>query len=582
MGSARVLFCTAAGKGYGMGHLRRCLAVAHEGKDSFRSTLCLLRGERQALERVELPPELEFSAYPEGAGYVDLVVSDLRDTNRSEMRRLVSIAPVVAIDDAGEGSRLAAVCVYPLPLIEDLPGNYAGPSYMVLSSRIRKFFPLVSEKKEGVLVSFGGSDPEGLTPMVAGMLNRMGIRPTVVRGPLFPSDLAGIDAEIVDGGADILDLINRAEVLISSFGITAYEAFYLGTPVVLFNRSRYHEELAQRSFALSLGFKGGIDPDDLEVELKVTLEDKKKLRDRALLNRSVVDGNGASRIVSVINEALKGKRKDCLFSHKRYRAVKRCEEYSLMRCSRCGDLFLYELRDKGGIYDKKDYFLDDYERQYGRSYIEDRENIALRGLDRIKTIEEIAGGRGRILDVGCALGFFLDLARSRGWEVQGIEISDFAGRWAKKNLSLNVLTGSFLDMDLEPESYDAVSFLFVAEHLGDMDSVARKAYAILKKGGILCIALPNRGGISFRINRKEYIDRHPRDHYIDTTVRNLRRFLRGYGFKQKRVRITGIHPERFFRAVGDEGRRSCPARIYRGAAKIFSLGDTFEFYAVKE
>jgi spore coat polysaccharide biosynthesis predicted glycosyltransferase SpsG/SAM-dependent methyltransferase len=578
MGSARVLFCTAAGEGYGMGHLRRCLAVAHEGKDSFRSTLCLLRGERQALERVELPPELESSAYPEGAGHVDLVVSDLRDTNRSEMRRLVRIAPVFAIDDAGEGSRLAAVCVYPLPLIEDLPGNYTGQSYMVLPSRIRKLSPLVSEKKQGVLVSFGGSDPEGLTPIVAGMLNRMGIRPIVVRGPLFSSDLSGIDAEIVDGGADILDLINGAEVLISSFGITAYEAFYLGTPVVLFNRSRYHEELAQRSFALSLGFKGGIDLDDLEVELKVTLEDKKKLRERALLNRSVVDGNGASRIVSIINEAVKGKRKDCLFSHKRYRAVKRCEEYSIFRCSRCGDLFLYELRDKGEIYDKKDYFLDDYERQYGKSYIEDRENIVLLGLDRIKTIEKIAGGRGRILDVGCALGFFLDLARSRGWEVQGIEISDFAGRWAKKNLSLDVFTGSFLDMDLEPESYDAVSFLFVAEHLGDMDSVARKTYAILKKGGIICIALPNRGGISYRINRKEYIDRHPRDHYIDTTVRNLRRFLRGYGFKQKRVRITGIHPERFFRAVG----KSCSDRIYRGAAKIFSLGDTFEFYAVKE
>ena len=150
MGSARVLFCTAAGERYGMGHLRRCLAVAYEGKDSFRSSFCLLRGERQSLERVEYPPELEFSTYPEGAGHVDLVVSDLRDTNRREMRRLSRIAPVVAIDDAGEGSRLAAVCVYTLPLIEDLPGNYEGPSYMVLSTRIRELSPLVWEKKEGI------------------------------------------------------------------------------------------------------------------------------------------------------------------------------------------------------------------------------------------------------------------------------------------------------------------------------------------------------------------------------------------------------------------------------------------------
>jgi len=184
--------------------------------------------------------------------------------------------------------------------------------------------------------------------------------------------------------------------------------------------------------------------------------------------------------------------------------------------------------------------------------------------------------------VGCALGFFLDLARERGWETLGVEVSEFASEWARKNLSLDVRTGAFLEIDLPTDSYDVVSFLFVAEHLPDMEAAARKAYAILKKGGILCVALPNRGGVSYRTAKRAYITDHPRDHYFDTTVRNLRKFLRGYGFRKERVRATGIHSQRFYRAVGIAPNMPWLDRIYGAAAKIFSLGDTFEFYAVKE
>lgn len=581
MGATRVLFCTAAGKGYGMGHLRRCLAIVEEGDDLLCPTLCILRGDRRACEKVLLPEGLQLVERPEDADDIDLVVSDLRDTSKGEMARLVRIAPVAAVDDTGTGRQLAAVCIHTLPLLRNLAVNCSGPSYMVLSPRIKEVSPISQSEKNGVLVSFGGSDAEGLTTTVAKRLNRMGIRPMVIRGPFFSCDMKDIDAEVVEGGIDILDSINIAEVLISSFGITMYEAFYLGTPVLLINRSKYHEELARKTPAIVLGYEGGMDFDDMTAALKQKLDDREGLLKSARQNRSFVDGNGASRIVSVILQTAGGRRKDCLFSHGRYRAVKRCEGYSLLRCRRCGDLFLHEIRDKGGIYDNEQYFLEDYEQQYGRSYIEDRENIVAQGIERLKIIEEIAGFRGRILDVGCALGFFLDLARSRGWEAEGIEISGFASKWAEENLSLDIITGSFLDLELSPDSYDAVSLLFVAEHLYDMEAVARKTYAILKKGGILFLAMPNRGGISFRINRKGYIDHHPRDHYIDTNLKNLTNFLSAYGFKRKRVRITGIHPERFFESVGLEKRGPGLNRLYIKLAKILSLGDTFEFYAVK-
>lgn len=582
MDKVRVLFCTAAGSDYGMGHLRRCLALCEEGSDSLESSLCLLRGTGALLKGMDLG-RTRLLHRPEDAGRVDVVVTDLKSSKPGEMGRLSRLAPVVAIDDSGRGSASAAVCIYSLPLPEPFLGNLNGPDYLVLSPRIRGMIPVPFEQKKGVLVSFGGSDPEGCTRTVTRLLNRMGIRPVVVKGPFSSVDVGGLDAEVVGGvGAetDLLELINRSRVLISSFGITMYESFCLGTPVLLFNRSKYHQTLSEAEQARSIGYIGG--PDEPGKNLEDILRDERTLVGDIEKNRLRVDGLGASRVVSVILGAARGGRKDCLFSHKRYSAVKRGEDFSLLRCRRCRDLFLFEIREKGGIYADKDYFLSGYKRQYGRTYIEDRDNIVSLGAERIGIIEAIAAKKGRILDVGCALGFFLDLARARGWHATGVEVSEFAGEWARRNLSLDVRTGSFLEIDLPAAGYDAVSFLFVAEHLADMESVARKAYAILKKGGILCLAMPNRGGISYRTAKRSYVADHPRDHYFDTTVRNLRRFLRGYGFRKERVRITGIHPHRFYRAVGIVPGIPWLDRMYVAAAKIFSLGDTFEFYAVKE
>ncbi|MBN2322601.1 MAG: methyltransferase domain-containing protein [Spirochaetes bacterium] len=579
MDKARVLFCTAAGGGYGMGHLRRCLALCEEGAGRFQPSLCLLRGSISLLTGIDLAGARPVRR-PADAGSVDVVVTDLRRSRPHEMRRLSRLAPVVALDDAGRGSESAAVCVYSLPLARPLSGNLYGPEYLVFSPRILSLEPVPFERKKGVLVSFGGSDPEGCTRIVTVILNGMGIRPVVVKGPFSSPDVEDLDVETVGTDTNLLKLINESRVLITSFGMTMYEACYLGTPVLLFNRSAYHQMLSKKADATSIGFVGG--PDEIRSRLEAVLGDERALVRTLENNRLKADGLGASRVVSIILGAARGVRKDCLFSHRRYAAVRRENDYTLHRCRRCGDLFLFEIRDKGRIYDDKDYFLSDYERQYGRSYIEDRDNIVSIGAERIGIIEEIAVKKGRILDVGCALGFFLDLARARGWETVGVEISKFASEWARKNLSLDVRTGSFLETDLPSASFDAVSFLFVAEHAPDTEAVVRKAYAILKKGGILCVALPNRGGVSYRTAKRTYIADHPRDHYIDTTVRNLGRFLRGYGFRKKRARVTGIHPTRFYRAVGIEHGIPRLDRIYTAAAKIFSLGDTFEFYAVKE
>ena len=122
---------------------------------------------------------------------------------------------------------------------------------------------------------------------------------------------------------------------------------------------------------------------------------------------------------------------------------------------------------------------------------------------------------------------------------------------------------------------------YVLEHFKNPLKAIRKVYNLLKPGGVLAIAIPSRGGVLYRTNRREYLDRHPDDHYFDTTPGNLKRFLTGLGFRVVRIKPTGIHPERFFSLFGLKKVPGILRIFYLAVAKIFRLGDTFELYAVK-
>ena len=61
-----------------------------------------------------------------------------------------------------------------------------------------------------------------------------------------------------------------------------------------------------------------------------------------------------------------------------------------------------------------------------------------------------------MLDLGCWVGFLLDEARRRGWSVTGVEPSEFASRFARERLGLDVREGGLFEAELESAGFDAV------------------------------------------------------------------------------------------------------------------------------
>lgn len=95
----------------------------------------------------------------------------------------------------------------------------------------------------------------------------------------------------------------------------------------------------------------------------------------------------------------------------------------------------------------------------------------------------------RLFDVGCAAGFLLREARSRGWQVAGCDVSDWAVREAQA-AGLDVRREAFDATSVEPaaeQTVDVVTMLNVLEHCAEPARAVERAWRMLAPGGLLCI-----------------------------------------------------------------------------------------------
>ena len=116
----------------------------------------------------------------------------------------------------------------------------------------------------------------------------------------------------------------------------------------------------------------------------------------------------------------------------------------------------------------------------------------LRALEmQIDYIERFSPERGRLLDVGCANGRFLNIARKRGWQVAGVELSEIASQAARSQYDLDVFTGTLEEAGFAHYSFDVITLWDVLEHLPSPLGSLKLCWEILKPGGILAFSIPN-------------------------------------------------------------------------------------------
>ena len=108
-----------------------------------------------------------------------------------------------------------------------------------------------------------------------------------------------------------------------------------------------------------------------------------------------------------------------------------------------------------------------------------------------KLVEKVSNSSsGKLLDVGCGTGEFLNEMRRGGWEIDGIDQSEHARRIAQKRHGITSQPPTQLHLYQEGE-FDVITFWHVLEHLTSLTETLQLVYRALKTGGTLLIAAPN-------------------------------------------------------------------------------------------
>ena len=137
----------------------------------------------------------------------------------------------------------------------------------------------------------------------------------------------------------------------------------------------------------------------------------------------------------------------------------------------------------------KEYFTGKGKSNYWWT-IGDYENLAkskhwgeiLKSLKKIKS-------SGKLLDIGCAYGFFIKIASAQ-FRSYGIDISSFAIRKSRK-ITDKTLRASANSLPFKDKSFDVITALDTLEHVSELNTCMRELRRILKKNGILLLLLPN-------------------------------------------------------------------------------------------
>lgn len=227
------------------------------------------------------------------------------------------------------------------------------------------------------------------------------------------------------------------------------------------------------------------------------------------------------------------------------------------------------------------YFSDALRKEIQRVYRLNLEDLAFSGYESsLQKERQAADGslaKPRALDAGCAAGYFVEYLKERGWNAEGIEISEAAASAGRKR-GLRITVGDFLtSSEMIPESYDLITFWASLEHMHDPARVLLRTRELLKPGGRMILSTC-RYGLLARLRGKQWRYMNVPEHLYFFSRQGLKRFASTLGFRIVKSVTYGS---------GMTSRKDATS-LYRNAKKILDplvkwtgQGDMMAFHLEK-
>lgn len=174
-----------------------------------------------------------------------------------------------------------------------------------------------------------------------------------------------------------------------------------------------------------------------------------------------------------------------------YKLFKEINGYRLVKCRQCGLVYLNPRPTQQEM--NEEYSAEYHIKRLLRQEPKTEEEIGKEINKNIGRAEEIVkqfGKERKLLDIGCGAGFFIACLKRYGWDVRGIDISEWATNFAREKLDLDVLMGSIEDVEIS-DQFDVITMYHILEHLSHPLQSLKKVSEILSNDGVLVVKSPN-------------------------------------------------------------------------------------------
>ena len=217
------------------------------------------------------------------------------------------------------------------------------------------------------------------------------------------------------------------------------------------------------------------------------------------------------------------------------------EEWKTVTCKGCGVVHLKDKLTDEALqqFYSEHYFSNEESGDKGYdNYLDDKPLIKKTFHKRLDEIEKCIEGKGKTLDVGCAMGFFVETAKERSWDAEGLDISQFCVEHIQKNGN-KAHCGLLQDVSLEEGSYSFVSMWDYIEHTKTPQKDIEKASKLLRKGGLIVLATPNIGSWPAKLFGKKWMGYKEHEHLYYFNRKDLKNSLERSGFEVLKYKHIG-------------------------------------------
>jgi len=334
----RIVFRVDGGAQIGMGHVYRSLAIADELRSISNADVQFLMSAEHP-EGVKRVSSSGYTVRVVSAGGVDAVLEAIQEYSPNIV---VNDRPFLERDYLEALAKLGASTVNLVDSLEDiekpaemtsmiiatmhgdrleLEDYYGGPEFAILRESFAGRAPAIREQARDIVVSFGGSDPQGLTLKVLRALDGLDelhaeLSVKAVLGPAFSyqQELERLIPELrrapalLENVENMAETLSGADLVFCAGGMTVYEIAALGTPGIVLcqnaKEKRRMETFSKFESIVHLGLGTEVGEEQIRETARAVLSNVERRRAMSEAGRKLVDAKGAQRAAEVVKNAV--------------------------------------------------------------------------------------------------------------------------------------------------------------------------------------------------------------------------------------------------------------------------------------